>query len=139
MASRHKQVAKALLENLAQGSPLTRQELLVEKVNYTPMTAQSQGESIITHPMVQQELAEQGFTEANAKKVSGNILLDEEAANKDRLRAAELAFKVFGTFAAEKHVSTNLNVNAEATPTELRAIIEESEAKMLSALNKKKV
>ncbi len=56
-------------------------------------------------------LQELGFNPETAKKVVESIMLNEEAQNKDRLKASDMVFKVHGTYAAEKHV--NLNVDVE--------------------------
>lgn len=64
-------------------------------------------------PKIQEELRKLGFDSNNAKRVVSNILNDETAEAKDRLKASEIIFKVHGDFAPEKHV--NVNVEVEAT------------------------
>ncbi len=65
-------------------------------------------------PAILEELKKLGFDTNNAKRVVGEILNNEYAEEKDRLKAADLIFKVQGDFAPEKHV--NVNVEVEATP-----------------------
>lgn len=64
---------------------------------------------------VKEALEDYGFTPEGAKKVVESILYNRKAADKDRLKASEMVFKVHGTYAAEKHLSVNVNadVNTE--------------------------
>jgi hypothetical protein len=62
---------------------------------------------------VHMALEEYGFNELSAKNVVKNILHSDEAANKDRLKAADMVFKVHGTYAAEKHVSLNIDAKVD--------------------------
>lgn len=68
----------------------------------------------LTKPDIKNYLEEIGFTSDNAKEVVAEILSDESNEPKDRLKAAEMIFKVHGDFAPEK--SINLNVEVEANP-----------------------
>jgi Holliday junction resolvasome RuvABC DNA-binding subunit len=61
---------------------------------------------------VKEALADIGFNEHTAKKVVEQILSSNEAAHKDRLKAADMVFKVHGTYAAEKHVSLNVEIDS---------------------------
>ncbi len=58
-------------------------------------------------------LADIGFNEHTAKKVVESILTSEDSAAKDRLKAADMVFKVHGTYAAEKHVSINIDAQVD--------------------------
>jgi hypothetical protein len=62
-------------------------------------------------------LEQEGFTTENAKRVVQNILNQAHAENKDRLKAAELIFKVEGAYAAEK------SINLDVTADELKSMI----------------
>lgn len=58
-------------------------------------------------------LEDYGFNEHTAKKVVEQILSSDKAAHKDRLKAADMVFKVHGTYAAEKHVSLNVDATVD--------------------------
>lgn len=62
---------------------------------------------------VQMALDELGFNELTAKNVVKQILTSNEAQHKDRLKAADMVFKVHGTYAAEKHVSLNIDAQVD--------------------------
>lgn len=64
---------------------------------------------------VKEALSDIGFNPETAKKVVEQIMLDPTALHRDRLKASEMVFKVHGTYAAEKHLSVNVNaeVNTE--------------------------
>lgn len=53
-------------------------------------------------PTIRKELDNAGFTSENAKKVVQEILNKEYAEDRDRLKAADLIFKVMGDFTSEK-------------------------------------
>lgn len=60
---------------------------------------------------VQIALRELGFHPDGAKKVVESILYNEKSADKDRLKASDIVFKVHGTYAVEKHVNLNIDVS----------------------------
>ncbi len=62
---------------------------------------------------VHMALEEYGFSELSAKNVVKEILNSKEEASKDRLKAADMVFKVHGTYAAEKHVSLNIDAQVD--------------------------
>lgn len=78
------------------------------------MTANAISVENLQKPLIQEELKKLGFDSNNAKRVVGEILNKELAEDKDRLKAADLIFKVQGEFAPEKH----LNVNVDLAPSE---------------------
>lgn len=108
---KQKKVAKAIVENYDNENFLTSGQIL-EKVGYSPNMVKNP-KMVLESAGVQEELARLGFDEQTAKEVVGTILTDETNEPKDRLKAAEMVFKVHGTFAAEKHV--NLNLDAKST------------------------
>lgn len=55
-------------------------------------------------PAIIAELKKLGFDSNNAKRVVAEVLNNEEAQHKDRLKAAEMVFDVNGDKAPEKHV-----------------------------------
>lgn len=72
-------------------------------------TNKEQPKRILDTTGVKDALADIGFNEHTAKKVVESILSSDKAAHKDRLKAADMVFKVHGTYAAEKHVSLNID------------------------------
>lgn len=108
---RQKKLAKGLVENLTSNKIKTASELLVS-AGYDETTAQASPGRTIEQKGVKEELVKLGFDEETAKQVVGEILVygDED---RDRLKAAEMIFKVHGSFAPEKKL--NLNVNVEAS------------------------
>lgn len=96
---RQKKVAKLIVENSTRDKPLTAGQML-ESVSYGKISKQPS--RIIESQGVQEELEILGFTEANAKTVVASILLNEEADNSSRLKAADQVFKVVGSYAPEK-------------------------------------
>lgn len=52
-------------------------------------------------------LDELGFTSENAKKVVQKILNSEEAEHRDRLKAADMVFKVKGDYVADQNAKEN--------------------------------
>ena len=107
---RQKKLAIATIENMSKKNPLNKEKLVVS-VGYSQKVAEKKATEILNSKGTLEELKELGFDSYNAKRVVGQILNKEYAEEKDRLKAAEIIFKVNGDFAAEKHV--NLNVNTE--------------------------
>lgn len=105
---RQKKVAKLIVENMSSTNPLNKGEILAD-VGYS-IGMQKQPSVVIESDGVQNELKLLGFTEENAKLVVGKILNDEEVEPNARLKAADMTFKVHGTYAPEK----SLNINVEA-------------------------
>lgn len=56
---------------------------------------------------VKEALEELGFTSENAKKVVQKILNSEEAEHRDRLKAADMVFKVKGDYVADQNIKEN--------------------------------
>ena len=97
---RQKALARTIVENSTLDKPLNGGEML-EKVGYSPNLVKQPGR-IIEADGVQEELERLGFTEYNAKSVVSEILLDSEADKSSRLKAADMVFKVQGSYAPEK-------------------------------------
>lgn len=111
---KQKRLASRIVENLSADDPETAGEML-ENVGYAASVAKHKPGEIIKTEGVVEALKELGFDSNNAKRVVGEILNGGIAVEeKDRLKAAEMVFKVHGDFAAEKHI----NVNVEIAPTE---------------------
>lgn len=125
---RQKKLAQVIVENATLDKPLNRVEML-EKVGYSTNTAEAKAADIIEADGVQQELEVLGFTEGNAKQVVRDILLDEEQQGQTRLKAADMVFKVHGTYAPEKKdLTTGGEKLADATIYE--QYFDELEAKL---------
>lgn len=104
---RQKKLAKAIVENLENPEPKTKGELL-ESVGYSPDTAKAKPGEIIEQKGVQEELIRLGFTEDNAKSVVAEILNNPSVDPNSRLKAADMTFKVHGSYAPEKSVQVQV-------------------------------
>jgi hypothetical protein len=129
---RQKRVAKLIIENATLDKPLTGGEMLAN-VSYSA-GLQKQPSRILESEGVREALNDYGFSEDNAKRVVAGILNEPKAANKDRLKASELVFKVHGTFAPEKSINLNANVDMSTAPTETQEIAREYEEKLKAKL-----
>lgn len=94
-------LAEELIFNHQRQKPLHAGQLL-EKVGYSKHLAKQPGR-VIELKGVQKALAELGFHEDNAKRVVAEILNGKKQQSKDRLKAADMVFKVHGTYAPEQH------------------------------------
>lgn len=92
--------------------PKTKGELL-ELAGYDKTTAEATPGRTIEAAGVQEALAVRGFTLDNAKKVVSEIMLNEDAKDRDRLTAADMTIKVHGGYAPEKKLNVNLNADVE--------------------------
>lgn len=108
---KQKRVARKIPKIIESNQDITGGEL-VSSVGYSDEMAKKPG-TILNSPGVQSELTKLGFTEEKAKEVVSQILSDESIKPEPRLKAAEMVFKVHGTFAPEKHLS--LTVTAVAS------------------------
>ncbi len=100
---RQRKLAENIVLNAQTGNKRNKKDLLVSS-GYSEISAESSAKDIIEQKGVQEELKNLGFTADNAKRVVGEILDKEYAEDKDRLKAAEIIFKVTGDFAPEKHL-----------------------------------
>lgn len=67
-------------------------------------------------------LEELGFSPENAKKVVSSIMNNDKAKHVDRLKASDMVFKVHGTYAEQR--SINVNVDIDATNPRLLELAE---------------
>lgn len=111
---KQKKLAEEIVQNLSEGNKKTAKELLVSS-GYSEKSAKSSSKEIIEQKGVQQELIVRGFDPETAKSVVAEILVGAEE-DRDRLKAADMIFKVNGEYAPEKHI--NMNFNAELTSQE---------------------
>lgn len=97
---KQKKLAKELIKNSQLAKPKNAGQLL-ENVGYAKNTAEAIPGVILGQKGLIEELEKLGFNEDNAKRVVGDILNKSEDNN--RLKAADMVFKVHGSYAAEKH------------------------------------
>jgi hypothetical protein len=116
-----KNLAQNLVKNAKSPKKRNKKELVVLS-GYSEVTADRHSKTIIEQKGVQEELKSLGFTEENAKRVVREVMNSKYSEDRDRLKAAELVFKVHGTFAAEKAV----NLNVSASVDEVRSTISET-------------
>lgn len=99
---RQKELAKAIVDNAKSGSKKNKKELLAS-VGYPLSTATTYPQEVIEQKGVQEELANLGFDTESAKKVVKSILANGKK-EENRLKAADMIFKVVGEYAPEKHL-----------------------------------
>jgi galactose-1-phosphate uridylyltransferase len=97
---KQKKVAQLIVENAVLDKPLNGGQMLA-KVRYSE-GIQKQPSRILESEGVKEELEVLGFTEANAKMVVTEILLNTDNDPNARLKAADQVFKVHGSYAPEK-------------------------------------
>jgi hypothetical protein len=127
---RQQKLAQAIVENAVSDEPKPAGQLL-ENVGYSEHLAKQPGR-VLQADGVQEELEKLGFTENNAKKVVAQILNNEEVEPNSRLKAADMTFKIHGSYAPEKSQSINLNVNATVGDEKSKALVEEFESKLFN-------
>lgn len=98
---RQKKLAKAIVENAQSTETKTAGQLLVS-VGYPESTATTYPGAVIEQKGVQEELENLGFDAESAKKVVKSILAKGKEEN--RLKAADMIFKVTGDYAPDKHL-----------------------------------
>ena len=108
---RQRRLAKAIVDNMASGKQTAKAELLRQNGYGTGL--QNQPKRVLESVGTIKALSELGFNEETAKKVVESIMLDDNAKAGDRLKASDMVFKVHGTYAAEKHVSLNIDTTVD--------------------------
>jgi len=127
-----RKLAENMIKALESDNPPTL-GTLVESSGYAVSQALSKPGFIIEQKGVQEALADYGFTEENAKRVTAEIMMSESSGPMPRLKAAEMTFKVHGSFAPEKSVGV-LQVVGESTDPKADALRAEYEAKLLEQM-----
>jgi hypothetical protein len=117
---KQKRVAKLIIENAALDKPLNAGEI-VEKSRYSKSMV-IKPSVVINSEGVQEELKALGFTEENAMNVVTEIMLNGDVEPNARLKATDQVFKVRGTYAPEKKLNVNLDVNEEHRERAVNAI-----------------
>lgn len=100
-----KQLAQNIVANAKKPKKLNKKELVVSS-GYGEVTADRHASEIIKQKGVQEELANLGFDTESAKKVVRSILVKGKEEN--RLKAADMIFKVTGGYAPEKHLTMTM-------------------------------
>lgn len=121
--TKQKKLARAIIENAVAEQPLNKQQL-VESVGYSVLTADRASKDIIGSRGVRSELVLLGFNEDTAKDVVAEILIGGEN-DTVKLKAAEIVFKVHGTFAPEKQINVNVDVESSDDIKSLTAKLNE--------------
>lgn len=119
-----KNLAREIIENVKRKKPKNKKELVLSS-GYGIKTATQQIPAVFEQKGVIDALNDFGFSVDNAKKVVGKILNDERVRPETRIRASEQVFKVHGTYAPDK--SINLNIDLEPNE-EVKKIAEEINA-----------
>ena len=129
--TKQKKVAKLIIDNITLDKPLNGGEI-VENSGYSEIMKKNP-KNVIDTEGVKEELQILGFTEENAMSVVSEIMLNPEAQDNNRLKASEMVFKVQGTFAPEKKLNLNANINIKENP-QASKLAEEYEEKLLDNL-----
>jgi len=109
-----------MVDNLKAKVPKTAGQLLAS-IGYSKATAKGIPGLIMESDGVQEELLRLGFTEDAAKRVVTQIMLDDEVDENARLKAADMTFKVHGSYAPEK--SEHVIATTPLTQDQIDAII----------------
>lgn len=131
---RQEKLADKLIENFKSSSPKNKQDLVVS-VGYSEMSGEKKATEIIESKGTQKALEIRGFTPEKAKEVVASIMTSERVKPRDRLTAADMTFKVHGSYAPEKRVVQQTTV--EGTPqdyVEAKALAERYEQEYLRLL-----
>lgn len=121
------------MENLKSPKPKNKGELVVSS-GYSLNTATQQIPAVFEQKGVLDELKILGFDQETAKQVVGNILTDEEEESKDRLKAADMVFKVTGAYQDEKPKDTSGNTYNFIFSKEIQKDVREIEDKIKAKL-----
>ncbi len=130
---RQRKLAKNIIESFDSKEIPTVKALAVSS-GYSLESAEAHPHELIRAKGVQDALAEYGFSEENAKKVVAEILLNPENSARDRLTAADMTMKVFGSYAPEKKETKNLNVSVSVDSDKAEQLRQEYEAKLRESL-----
>jgi hypothetical protein len=128
---RQKRLARKI-PKMIEGEQIITGGELVASVGYGPDMQRKPGE-VLNSPGVQDELNKIGFSVEKAKEVVAVILGDVTLKPEPRLKAAEMVFKVHGTFAPEKHANLNVEVKMEAGDIDLDELVKETENRLKEA------
>lgn len=107
---RQRRVAQLIVDSASGKRPdIKNQGDIIIEAGYSPALKDSP-KTLLNTNGVTVALKELGFNPEGAKKVVESILYNEDSADKDRLKASDMVFKVHGTYAVEKHVNLNIDI-----------------------------
>ncbi len=107
---RQKKLARLIVENATLDKPLNKTQLVVNS-GYTAVQAKRKQKEITESNGVKKELEVLGFTEEAAMKVVQEIMNNEDVDPSARLKATDQVFKIRGTYAPEKSIVANIQLN----------------------------
>lgn len=120
---RQKRVAKLIVENVSLPKPLNGAQI-VEKSSYSKAVQIKPGQ-VLNSQGVKEELEILGFTPLAAKTVVSKIMNDDEVEPNARLKAADMTFKVHGSYAPEKSVIVNVDIVSEEDLSVAKNLLDE--------------
>ena len=115
-SERQKKLARELINNQKRQKP-ENITTLTEKVGYSKETARAKQKRTVEAKGTKQALADLGFTEEGAKKVVEEIMY--KGKDENRLKAADMNFKIHGSYAPEKK-QLEINKINQLSPEELK-------------------
>lgn len=135
--TKQKKLAKVIVANAIVDKPLNSSQMLA-KVGYAETVAKHKQKDILESDGVKEELRILGFDEATAKEVVSSILKNEAEESKDRLKAAEMVFKVHGSFKEsekpqEKSTITYNFIQNTAIQADIKLLEDAIKTKLLNA------
>jgi hypothetical protein len=107
---RQKRLAKKLVEAVSNGD-YDRLDTMLVSAGYDETTAKATPGRVIAAKGVQEEMRILGFDPETAKGVVSEILTNVEEKARDRLTAADMTFKVHGTYAPIKAEVLQVNID----------------------------
>ncbi len=102
-----KKLAQNIVKAAKEGKRTNKKELVVSS-GYSVTSGETSAHIILEQKGVQEELENLGFDADSAKKVVRKILTSGKEEN--RLKAADMIFKVVGEYAPEKHLNANIQI-----------------------------
>lgn len=116
---RQKRAAKLLIENATLDKPLNAGQI-VEKSRYSKSMV-IKPNVVLESEGVKEELEALGFSEEGAKQVVSKILYEGKEEN--RLKAADMVFKVHSTYAPDKAINVNIDNRKAQNKKELETVV----------------
>lgn len=129
---RQERLADAIIANATAKKQKNKKELVISS-GYAVKTAEGHAPEIIGQKGVRDALEARGFDVATAKQVVGRILRGEKSLDKDKLKAADMVFKVHGAYAPETEAPSGNTYNFFLNPA-IRDATQSYEEKIKQAL-----
>ncbi len=112
---KQERLAENIIANARSDNPKSLGAVVVSS-GYSPGFAKGGVTRIAEQKGVQEALEARGFTELAAKEVVAELMLDPSQDGNVRLKAADMTFKVHGSYAAERSVQLNVNLEVPENP-----------------------